>query len=87
MRKRRLIQEGATYHVVAKTNRGEFILNSDEMKELFLNILEAAEKKFDFKLKHFCIMSNHVQLTAGTCTGDKSFKTDAVDSECICYPF
>ncbi len=62
MRSARVIQEGATYHVVAKTNRGEFILKSDEMKEMFLRILEKAKWKYDFKLKHFCIMSNHVHL-------------------------
>ena len=62
MRKARILQQGATYHVVAKTNRGEFILNSDEMKEMFLCILEDAKKKYDFKLKHFCIMDNHVHL-------------------------
>ena len=62
MRKARIIQQGATYHVVAKTNRGEFILHSDEMKELFLSILKAAKKKFSFKLKHFCIMSNHIHM-------------------------
>ena len=62
MRHTRIIQQGATYHVVAKTNRGEFIMNSDEMKEMFLRVLEAAKKKFSFKLKHFCIMSNHIHL-------------------------
>lgn len=62
MRKTRDIRQDATYHVVAKTNRGEFLLNTDEMKELFLNILEDAKKKFNFQLKQFCIMNNHVHL-------------------------
>ena len=62
MRKARIIQQGATYHVTAKTNRGEFILNSNEMKEMFIYILKDAKKKFNFKLKHFCIMSNHIHL-------------------------
>ena len=62
MRKARLIQQGATYHIVAKSNRGEFILHSNEMKEMFLRTLEDAKKKFKFKLKHFCIMSNHIHL-------------------------
>ena len=62
MRKARIIQQGAIYHVMAKSNRGEFILNSDEMKEMFLSILEKAKKKYNFKLKQFCIMSNHIHL-------------------------
>lgn len=62
MRKARIIQQGATYHVVAKSNRGEFILNSDEMKEMFICIVENAKKKYRFKLKHYCIMNNHIHL-------------------------
>ena len=62
MRKSRIIQPGATYHVVAKTNRGEFIFNSDEIKEMFLSVLEKAKEKYRFKLIHFCIMNNHIHL-------------------------
>ena len=62
MRKPRRIQQGAVYHVVARTNRGEFILDSDRMKNLFISILMEGKKKYPFKLKHFCIMSNHVHL-------------------------
>ena len=62
MRKVRVLQEGAIYHVVAKSNRGEFILNSDEIKTMFIEILKEAKKKYSFKLKHFCIMSNHIHL-------------------------
>ena len=62
MRNARILQDGAIYHVVAKANRGEFILDSDDMKKLFLNIVCAAKKKYRFKLKHYCIMSNHIHL-------------------------
>ena len=62
MRKRRNKYCGATYHVTAKANRGEFILESDVTKEMFLEVLERAKKKYPFILKHFCIMGNHVHL-------------------------
>ncbi len=62
MRKRRIIQEGATYHVTAKTNRGEFILYTDEVKELFICVMEDAEKKFDQKVIQYTIMSNHIHI-------------------------
>ena len=62
MRNTRIIQSGATYHVVAKTNRGEFCLNSNEIKEMFLGILKEAKRKFPFRLKHYCIMNNHIHL-------------------------
>jgi REP element-mobilizing transposase RayT len=62
MRKARILRQGAVYHVMARTNRGEFLLNSDEMKKMFIGILEEAKKKFLFKIKHFCIMNNHIHL-------------------------
>jgi putative transposase len=62
MRKPRRKKEHATYHVVARANRGEFILNSSFMKEMMLTVLEEAKEKYGYDLKHFCIMSNHVHL-------------------------
>ena len=59
MRKpRRLINNGM-YHVVARANRREFILHSDEMKSLFLDIVRRAKRRFRFNIRNFCIMSNH----------------------------
>ena len=62
MRKPRYIQEGATYHVTARTNRGEFILNTDEVKELFSRVVEDAKKIFEVELIQYTIMTNHVHL-------------------------
>lgn len=62
MRHARIIQQGAIYHVVAKANRGEFIFQKDEMKEMFLRILEKAKKRYRFRIRHYCVMSNHVHL-------------------------
>ncbi|MBI9103744.1 MAG: transposase [Spirochaetales bacterium] len=62
MRKIRAKRRGAVYHVVARANRGEFIMNTSDMKELFLEVLTKAKGKYGFILKHFCIMSNHIHL-------------------------
>ncbi len=62
MRKNREINNGAIYHVVARSNRGEFILDSPECKDMFIEILKRAKEKYPFKLKHYCIMSNHIHL-------------------------
>ena len=62
MRKSRIIQSGAVYHVVAKANRSEFIFNSKSIKKMFLNLLMRAKKKHPFRLIHFCIMSSHIHL-------------------------
>ncbi len=62
MRKRRMLQEGATYHVTAKSNRGEFILCSDAVKDLFASVVKEAKKKYSFKIKQYSTMSNHIHL-------------------------
>lgn len=62
MRKPRETREGASYHVISRTNRKEMILNSDLIKELFLRVIRRAKKKFNFSVKNFCIMGNHYHL-------------------------
>jgi REP element-mobilizing transposase RayT len=59
MRKPRLLQDGAKYHVSARANRQEMILRSDSVKDLFLDVIKRAKKKYSFKLENFCIMENH----------------------------
>jgi REP element-mobilizing transposase RayT len=46
MRKAREIYIGAEYHVTARINRGEFILESNEIKDLFLEIVKRSKIKY-----------------------------------------
>jgi len=62
MRQRRFLVEGAEYHVTARANRQEFILESAEVKDLLMRVLREAKRKFTFRVRTFCIMSNHVHL-------------------------
>lgn len=62
MRRNRVICPGAEYHVVARANRREFILESSRVKELLLAVIREARKRFEFTIRNFCIMSNHVHL-------------------------
>ena len=62
MRKNRELLEGAEYHVTARINRGEKIFLIRENRELFMMILKRAKKKYDFQIKNFCIMGNHIHL-------------------------
>jgi putative transposase len=62
MRKNRKLLEGAEYHVTARINRGEMIFSNREDRELFIDVLKRAKKKYNFSLKNFCIMGNHVHL-------------------------
>ncbi len=62
MRKPRLLQEGATYHVTARINRNEFLFKSDTIKKMFLHITERAKESHSFQLWNFCIMGNHIHF-------------------------
>ncbi len=59
MRKPRELQDGARYHVTARANRKEMILDSGSMKELFLSVVKRAKQKYRFRIENFCIMGNH----------------------------
>ena len=62
MRKKRELIENAVYHVVARTNRKELRLESVIAKDLFLEVLVLAKKKFDYELFNFVLMNNHFHL-------------------------
>ena len=62
MRKPRKLQQNASYHVISRANRKEMIFNSDEVKEIFLEVIRRARKKYRFVIKNFCIMGNHYHL-------------------------
>ncbi len=67
MRKPRILIEGGMYHVVARANRQEFIMNSNEIKSMFMDVVRRAKGRFRFTIQNFCIMSNHIHflLTPG----------------------
>ena len=62
MRRNRRLLEGAEYHVTARINRGEMVFLAMEDRNLFIEILKRAKKRFNFALKNFCIMGNHIHL-------------------------
>jgi putative transposase len=62
MRKLRILKQDAVYHVTARANRGDMVLFCPAMRQLFLNLLERAKKKYGFVIHNFCIMGNHVHL-------------------------
>ncbi|MFP4534583.1 MAG: transposase [Spirochaetaceae bacterium] len=70
MRHPRLLEIGAEYHVVAKANRGEFIFDSPDIKDLFLDVLRRAKKKYSFRVRNFCVMSNHFHMMIRPAPGE-----------------
>ncbi|MBN2441873.1 MAG: transposase [Spirochaetales bacterium] len=62
MRRSRKLRQGAVYHVIARANRNEFIFESKEIRDMFLDILSRAKKRYKFAVWNFCIMGTHVHL-------------------------
>ncbi len=66
-----MLQDGVRYHVTARANRKEMILEPDAIKELFLSVVKRARQKYRFRIENFCIMGNHfhfiIQPAHGTC--------------------
>jgi putative transposase len=59
MRRARQLKEGAKYHVMAHAHRREMVLESKELKEMFLEVVRRARKRYKFLIYNFCIMGNH----------------------------
>lgn len=62
MRKNRQLQQGAVYHVSARINNKEMLLEEKQMKQLFQKTLIRAKSKFSFTIENFVIMGNHYHL-------------------------
>jgi putative transposase len=62
MRQPRKLLDGARYHVTARVNRKEMILDDSHIKELFLSVVKRAKRKYAFRIENFCIMGNHVHF-------------------------
>ncbi len=62
MRRTRTLATDATYHVTMRTNGKKHTLLDPKTKELYLQTLNRAKKKYNFTIYNFCIMNNHVHF-------------------------
>ncbi|MDR2537100.1 MAG: transposase [Treponema sp.] len=62
MRLRRLLLDNATYHVTSKIDHDAMALKDAEVKQMFLDFVEKAKKKFCFELWNFTVMDNHIHF-------------------------
>jgi putative transposase len=62
MRKQRQLLDNATYHVTSKIDHGAMALQGTEVKQLFLDFVKQAKKKFRFELWNFMVMDNHIHF-------------------------
>jgi putative transposase len=70
MRRPRVLQDGARYHVTTRANRQEMILDNGSIKELFLSVVKRAKAKYEFRIENFCIMGNHFHFIIQPINGE-----------------
>jgi len=58
----RILRAGALYHVTARINRKEMVLDRAAIKELLLGVIKRAKAKYSFRVDNFSIMGNHIHL-------------------------
>lgn len=61
-RKPRVHYSGAIYHIIARGNNKEFILNLDNDKKHYIYLIHKYKERFAFKLYGYVIMDNHIHL-------------------------
>jgi len=62
MRLPRKLVDGAWYHVTARVNRREMLLDRSEVRDLFLVFLARAKKRYRFQVANFCVLGNHIHI-------------------------
>jgi putative transposase len=70
MRQPRQLREGARYHVTARINRKETLLEYRSVRELFLSMVVRAKKKYRFRIWNFCLMDNHIHFLIEPAKGE-----------------
>jgi putative transposase len=67
---------GALYHVTSRGDGQEDIYLDDADREIYLEVLEDVQHRFDWAIHAYCLMSNHYHLLIET-----------PDSKVGCIPF
>lgn len=65
-RPRRILYDGAIYHVYQRGNNKDFIFQSPFYKNFFIKQLEEYTKRFDYQVLAYVIMNNHYHLLIKT---------------------
>jgi REP element-mobilizing transposase RayT len=61
--------EAAVYHIMSKGNRAEYIFDSDEDKEYYLDVIRKAVDRYRLEVYAYCVMGNHYHLLMGVPLG------------------
>lgn len=79
-RRRRLISNQGAYHVYNRAELGQPIFETDAAKQVFLETIFAAVRRFAWQLHAFAIMTNHFHLVLTTPRGNLSEGMHALQS-------
>ena len=74
---RELVDYGS-YHVGGKMCRGEDFLSDNEIKNLYLSVLEECKrKKHKFEIFNLCVMNNHIHFMIRPARGENLSPEDS----------
>ena len=65
-RKRRYEQAGAAHHAFPRGNNRSTIFHDDGDRQVFLVVLKGVVEVFDWDVRAYCLMGNHVHIVALT---------------------
>ena len=61
-RRRRELEDGGIYHIYCRGNNRQRLFRVDSDFERYLELLSKIKVRYEFKLYHYCVMSNHVHM-------------------------
>lgn len=59
----RIVFDGSIFHVTWQCHNKDWLLASEESKEIYYNLLLKYKEKYNIKIYSYCFMSNHPHLT------------------------
>ena len=71
-RKKRICVPEHTYHTTSRCIEKKHLMDSDEMKDLMLTVLDLALEKYHFELINYTLMDNHFHFLIRTLNGGQS---------------
>ena len=66
----RIEYDGAVYHVTSRGNERKAIYKDDKDREIFLEILHKANKRYNWLCHAYCLMNNHYHIVIETPDGN-----------------
>ncbi len=69
-RSRRILYDGATYHIVQRGHNKDILFKEVKDYKAFKRIMRRYKKRYSFDICHYCIMPNHFHILLKVLIGD-----------------